>query len=110
GGPETQWGAVTGGTDALFRHAWGLDLRYGTESERVGVKGFYQYDRFRPTFLFTVEDETDVVTAGLDRSRTFNVRASIPLFSSFRAPPSMSLPLRPRPHHLPGAAPPTPAL
>jgi hypothetical protein len=104
---ETQWGAVTGGTDALFRHAWGLDLRYGTASERVGVKGFYQYDRFRPTFLFTVEDETDVVSAGLDRSRTFNLRATLPLFSSFRASQSMSLTWRREHDDLAGSTPPS---
>jgi Tol biopolymer transport system component len=88
---ETQWGAITGGTDALFRHAWGLDVRYGTGTDRFGVKGFYQYDRFRPTFLFTVEDETSLSRTGPDRTRTLNVRASLPLRSSYRSSQALSL-------------------
>ena len=33
---DTRVGAVTGGTDALFRHAWVADVRYGTGTRRLG--------------------------------------------------------------------------
>ena len=66
---ENRFGLATGGSDALFRHVWAARATYGTESERVNASGFYLYDRFRPTFLVSAQDTTDVYTDGQQRTR-----------------------------------------
>jgi outer membrane translocation and assembly module TamA len=91
-GDETRVGAATGGIDPLFRHAWGLDVYGGTETHRVGFHGFYQYDRFRPTFLVTLEDDVDPVEgSGLDRTREITLRASLPVRRRVRSTQTLSL-------------------
>jgi hypothetical protein len=91
-GDDTRVGVATAGTDPLFRHAWGADVHLGHETERVGFQGFYQYDRFKPTFLLTVQDDTDPVEgAGLDRTRELTLRASLPLRLRVRSSQSVSL-------------------
>lgn len=100
GSEETKIGAVTGGADALFRHAWGADLHYGIETERPGFRGVYQYDRFRPTFLAAVEATTDVTESasidglresGIGRTREMQLRASLPLRRRIRWADAASL-------------------
>jgi len=91
-GDETRLGIVSGGFDPLFRHAYGMDVHGGTETRRLGFRGFYQYDRFRPTFLVTVQDDADPVDdSGLDRTREVTLRASLPLRRSVRSSQSVSL-------------------
>jgi hypothetical protein len=91
-GDETRLGIVTGGLDPLVRHAWGADLHGGTETRRLGFRGFYQYDRFRPTFLATVQDDSDPVgDIGLDRTREVMLRASLPMRRRIRSSQAVSL-------------------
>jgi hypothetical protein len=94
---ELQTGIVTAGVDPLFRHAYGLDLHYGYDTERLGLRGYYQYDRFRPTFVVSLEDTSDPFTdGGYFRTQELNVRAGIPIQRSFRLAQSASLAYRRR--------------
>lgn len=90
---ETRVGAFTGSFDPLFRHAYGLLVLRGDDSRRLTLRGFYQYDRWRPTFLLTFEDETDPPATRLGRTRSQNVtlRATLPLQRTFRFRHSLSL-------------------
>jgi hypothetical protein len=91
-GDEVKVGAATGGVDPLVRHAWGADVHGGTETHRVGFNAFYRYDRFRPTFLLTLQDDTDpVAEAGLERTRELTLRASLPVRRRVRSSQSVSL-------------------
>jgi Tol biopolymer transport system component len=88
---ETLYGAATAGADPLFRHVWGLDVYRGTASGRFSSQGFYQYDRLWPTFLLTLEDEKDLVSQGILRTRRLNLQASVPLWRSVRSSQTFSL-------------------
>jgi hypothetical protein len=91
-GDETRLGVVTGGFDPLLRHAYGFDVHGGTQTRRAGVAGFYQYDRLRPTFLVTVQDDSDPVDDhGIDRTREVTLRASLPVRRRLRSSQSVSL-------------------
>lgn len=83
GGAGTAFGAVTGGVDPLFRHAWLLDLSWDTASRKPSGSGYYQYDRFRPTFLLTLDESNDEVSfssgPAVVRDRELVLRASYPL-------------------------------
>jgi outer membrane protein assembly factor BamA len=83
-------GAATAGSDALFRHVWAAQAAYGTESGRVNASGFYLYDRWRPTFLVTAQDTTDVYTDGNLRTRELNVVASLPVRRTIRSIQTLS--------------------
>jgi Tol biopolymer transport system component len=76
---EWQLGAATGGSDPLFRHVWGATLRFGTETGRPDFDGFYQYDRFRPTFLLFIDNDYDLESPGRYDTRSLNLRASLPV-------------------------------
>lgn len=94
---ELQAGIVTAGADPLFRHAYGVDLHYGFDSERAGFRGYYQYDRFRPTFVVSLEDTSDAAKAGgYLGTRELIVRAGLPLQRSFHLAQSASLAYRRR--------------
>jgi len=88
---DTRFGVVSGGTDALFRHAWAADVRFGTGTNRFGAQGFYQYDRFWPTFALVVEDKSDVARLGINRTQSLSLRATVPLHRSLRAAHTLSL-------------------
>jgi Tol biopolymer transport system component len=89
---EDKYGVVTAGADPLFRHAWGLDVHRGSETGRVGVRGYYQYDRFLPTLVASWEDTSDPAAGGgLLRTRELNLRARVPLFRRVRHSQSLSL-------------------
>jgi outer membrane translocation and assembly module TamA len=91
-GDETRLGVVTGGIDPLVRHAYGLDLHGGTKTQRLGFGGFYQYDRFRPTFLLTARDDSDPVDDdGVERTREVMLRASLPVRRTIRSSQLVSL-------------------
>jgi Tol biopolymer transport system component len=93
---ETRIGVVSAGADALFRHAWAADVRYGTGTDRVGGHLFYQYDRFRPTLTLSAEDKRDAAANGFTRSREVIARATMPLRRTLRAAQSVSLAYRRR--------------
>jgi Tol biopolymer transport system component len=88
---QTRYGIGTGGADPLLRHIYGLEAHYGARTERFGVQGFYQYDRFYPTFLVSVQDVTDPEGADLLRTQNVTLRASLPLARSFRHSQTLSL-------------------
>ena len=59
--------------------------------EKLSALGFYQYDRFRPTFLVTAEDKADL-SGGLPyRTRTLNLRGTLPLTRTLRSVQSLSV-------------------
>ena len=90
-------GAVTGGVDPLFRHAYGLDLFRGEDTDRFEVRGVYQYDRLRPTLLAAWEDTTDPLgEGGLLRTQELTLRATVPLQRRVRWSHSLSLSYRRR--------------
>ena len=93
---ETKFGVVSGGTDALFRHAWAADAHYGTGTDRAGGRLFYQYDRFWPTFSVSAEDDSDEARVGFVHSQELTLRATIPLHRTFRAAHSLGLAWRRR--------------
>jgi Tol biopolymer transport system component len=88
---ELRYGAATGGADPLLRHAYGLAAWRGSETGRVSVQGIYQYDRFRPTFLVTAEDEMRPSSSGRFRTQNASVRASFPLRRTPRSSQTVSL-------------------
>jgi len=92
---EDKVGIVTAGADPLFRHAWGVDLHRGSETGRLGFRGYYQYDRFLPTLAASWEDTTDpAFDGGLFRTRELILRASVPLFRRIRHSQSLSIAYR----------------
>jgi hypothetical protein len=88
---EFRYGVATAGTDPLFRHSYGLTSYVGSTTEELSVLGFYQYDRFRPTFLVTAEDKADLSGDLTYRTRTLNLRGTLPLFRTLRSVQSLSL-------------------
>lgn len=85
-------GAVTGGADPIFRHAYGLDVHANTRNGNPGAQAFYQYDRFLPTLLAVVEDSRDRLADGVTtRDRSLTLRASVPLVRRLRWSQSLSL-------------------
>jgi Tol biopolymer transport system component len=91
GDSEDRVGFATGGSDALFRHVWAGHAAYGTESRRVDASAFYVYDRFRPTFLVSAQDTTDVYGNGLLQTRQLDLQAALPLRRTLRSSQSLSL-------------------
>jgi hypothetical protein len=95
GGDEIVLGAVTGGADPLFRHLYGAAVQGGFETGRLGVQGFYQYDRWRPTLLATFEDRSDPLPSdAVSRERQLTLRATLPLRRTLRRADSVSLAYR----------------
>lgn len=90
---EWRAGVATGGLDPLFRHAYGLVLFRGFDSRHVGLRGFYQYDRWWPTLLAVYQDETDPpnTTVGRLHTREWTLRATLPLRRSFQRTHSAEL-------------------
>lgn len=89
---ETQLGLATGSVDPLFRHAYGLEAHRGSETGRVGFRGYYQYDRFRPTFTLSAESLADPEAGGAVLStRDVTLSASVPLVRSLRTAQAMSV-------------------
>ena len=88
---ELRYGVATAGADPLFRHAYGITSYVGAESSKLSVLGFYQYDRFRPTFLLTGEDKAELSNGLPYRTRTLNLRGTLPLRRTLRSVQSLSL-------------------
>ena len=94
GSSEDRFGFATGGSDALLRHAWGAQANWGRNAERVNATAFYLYDRFRPTFLAAGQDQTDVYSDGLLRTRKLNLQAALPLGRTIRSIQAVSVTYR----------------
>ncbi len=88
---DSRIGLATGGSDALFRHAWGARATYGTGTERVNASGFYLYNRFRPTLLVSGQDSTSLTSEGRSRTRQLNLQASLPIRRTIRQLQTLSL-------------------
>ena len=88
---DSRIGLATGGSDALFRHAWGARATYGTGSERVNFSGFYLYDRFRPTLIVSGQDTTSLFGEGRSRTRQLNLQVALPLRRTIRQVQTLSL-------------------
>jgi hypothetical protein len=98
-------GAVTGGVDPLFRHAYGLALFRGMDTGRLGFRGLYQYDRLRPTLLAAWEDTPDPLgEGGLRRTQELTLRATLPVLRRVRQTQSLALGYRRRAERLSGPA------
>jgi hypothetical protein len=88
---EVRYGVATAGIDPLFRHSYGFTSYVGSKSQKLSALGFYQYDRFRPTFLITMEDKAEL-SGGLPyRAITLNLRGTLPLRRTLRSGQSLSL-------------------
>jgi Tol biopolymer transport system component len=91
---QNRLGAGTGGSDALFRHVWGLRALYGTETGHVDTSAFYLYDRFRPTLLLTAENEVEPIPEGEIRTRKLNAQLSWPLRRTIRSTQTLAVTYR----------------
>jgi hypothetical protein len=105
GDSQDRVGLATGGSDALFRHAWALTALYGTKSGRVDWNGYYLYDRFRTTLFATGEDTIDVSSDGQVRTRRAEAQASLPLRRTIRSVQTVSLTYRREEQETLGASP-----
>jgi Tol biopolymer transport system component len=65
---ETVFGAATGSTDALGRHAYGVEAGWATARARPDWQVGYAYDRWRPTFYVVASDDTDPWRGGERRT------------------------------------------
>jgi dipeptidyl aminopeptidase/acylaminoacyl peptidase len=89
---ETRLGIATAGSDPLFQNAYLFNLYRGSVTDRFGGFGLYQYDRFWPTLLATVENKYEPSTAGsVLHTRELNLTATIPLTRTLRSAQSVSL-------------------
>jgi Tol biopolymer transport system component len=89
---ETRLGVATAGSDPLLQHAYLLNVYRGLDTDRFGVYGLYQYDRFWPTLLATVENKYEPSTAGsVLHTRELDLSATIPVQRTMRLAQSLSL-------------------
>jgi hypothetical protein len=94
GGNQNRWGLATGGSDALFRHVWGLRALYGTKTGHVDTSAFYVYDRFRPTLLVAADQKVEPVTEGERRTRSLDAQLSWPVRRTIRSTQTVALAYR----------------
>jgi hypothetical protein len=66
---ETLVGAATAMTDALGRHAYGVQAMWSGSRGRPDWSVSYAYDRWRPTVVLSYSDDTDPTRSGQVRSR-----------------------------------------
>jgi hypothetical protein len=88
---DSRIGLATGGSDALFRHAWGARATYGTGTERANLSGFYLYDRFRPTLIVSGQDTASRFGEATSRTRQLNLQTVLPLRRTIRSIQTLSL-------------------
>src|SRR5262249_59177614 len=75
---ETLFGAATGMSDALGRHAYSARAVWAGSLGRPDWSIGYAYDRWRPTIVASYSDDTDPVTGGELRSREAFAGALLP--------------------------------
>jgi hypothetical protein len=88
---ELSVGAVVGGVDPLFRHAWAFGAGWGEDTNKVSAQALYQYDRWWPTFLAFAGDDYDPVGEDVRRTRELVARVSVPVTRSLRLAQAASL-------------------
>lgn len=72
-------GAATAGYDALGRHALGVEGGWSASRLRPDWQAAYAYDRWWPTIVADVSDDTDPWRGGELRTREANVGALFPI-------------------------------
>jgi Tol biopolymer transport system component len=90
-GDEWRIGIATAGADPLLRHAYGADVRWGSETARVSGRVYYQYDRFRPTLAVSAQQDEDPEPDGRLRTREVTARVSVPVARTLRSSHAASL-------------------
>ena len=75
-GDDLAFGAGTAGADALGRHAYAAGATWSTRA-RPDWYAAYSYDRWRPTVVLTVADDTDPWRDGVARDVEVNLGASV---------------------------------
>jgi hypothetical protein len=75
-GDDLALGAGTAGADALGRHAYAAGATWSTRA-RPDWYAAYSYDRWRPTVVLTVADDTDPWRGGVARDVEVNLGASV---------------------------------
>jgi hypothetical protein len=88
---EWRFGIATAGADPLLRHAYGASTYWGSDTERVSARAYYQYDRFRPTLSISLQQQEEPEPEARLRTREVTVRASVPLVRKIRWSQSVSL-------------------
>lgn len=88
---EWRLGAFTAGADPLRQHVYALEARYGTATQRGGLRALYQYDRLFPTLLLTLEDTTEAGAPFDQRTQELTLSAEVPLVRTLRASHAASL-------------------
>jgi hypothetical protein len=105
---EWRYGLLTGASDPLGQHNYGLEIAQGTVTGRANLLAYYQYDRFWPTFLLDLEDTSDPEARGaILHSREIDFAMTLPVQSSYRLSQSVTLAYRRRRETLENS--PTPA-
>ena len=94
GDGQDRLGVATGGSDALFRHVWGLRALYGSQTGHVDTSAFYVYDRFRPTLLLSLDDKVDPGGEGAVRTRKLNAQLSLPVQRTIRSVQTLAVTYR----------------
>jgi Tol biopolymer transport system component len=94
GDGQDRFGVATGGSDALFRHVWGLRALYGTQTGHVDTSAFYVYDRLRPTLLLSVDDKVDPGNEGAVRTGKMNAQLSLPVRRTIRSVQTLAVTYR----------------
>lgn len=82
-GDNLSLGAGTAGADALGRHAYAAGAAWSTRA-RPDWYAVYSYDRWRPTFVVTVADDTDPWRGGVAREMEANLGVSVPFRTTRR--------------------------
>ncbi len=94
GDGQDRFGVATGGSDALFRHVWGLRALYGTKTGHVDTAAFYVYDRFRPTLLLSADNKVDPGAEGDVRTSKLNAQLSLPVRRTIRSVQTLAVTYR----------------
>ena len=88
---ELRLGAVSGGSDPLYRHAWGAEGYRRMESGRFGGTLFYRYDRFLPELTVLASQDLDRDEGVSLEKRALTVRALVPVHRTRRVSHQVSL-------------------
>jgi hypothetical protein len=75
---QVEAGVATTGSDALGRHSYAADVRWGSAGARPDWRAAYVYDRWRPAFFAFASDDRSRFQNRNFRDRSADVGASIP--------------------------------
>lgn len=90
---DDEWrvGVATAAADPLLRHAYGAAAYWGSDSDRISGRAYYQYDRFRPTLAVSAQLTEDPEPEGRLRTREITMSASVPIVRTMRSSHALSL-------------------